>query len=498
MAKALMFLGTGSDVGKSLTAAAFCRVLVRRGLRVAPFKAQNMSNNSYVAIEGGEIGRAQAVQAEAACLLPSVHMNPILLKPLSEMSTQIVLHGKVFGNMNAEGYHDYKPKLRDAVLQSYQLLAAEYDFIIMEGAGSCLEMNLKENDIVNFPMALEVNARCILIADIDRGGVFAQLIGSHVLMTERERSTTMGFIINKFRGDPALFTSGISYIENATGKPIFGLVPFFTDIAIDSEDSVAIQKDRRALKEVGTNSVNIAVLRLPGISNFTDLEILDRESDVVVNFLSHPEELTERYDLIILPGTKNTMGDARWIKETGWAEKIADAVATGKRCLGICGGFQLLGHVIEDPLGVEASFKSVPGLGLLPLRTTLSEEKIVRKVEGYEISSGKRICGYEIHMGLSRTCCGTALPFLKMGEPGKDELWEDGLVLREGQIAGTYVHGVLDMPEFRNHYLNAIRRGKGISEKKSTASSHERNGEYNKLADHFERFCDVEGILKCL
>jgi adenosylcobyric acid synthase len=425
-------------------------------------------------------------------------MNPVLLKPLSGTGAQIVLHGKVFGNMDAMGYHAYKPKLKEAVQQSYYRLASEYDVIVMEGAGSCLEMNLKENDIVNFPMALAADARCVLVADIDRGGVFAQLIGSHVLMTEQERQATVGFIINKFRGDPALFQSGISYIEDATGKPVFGLVPFFTNIAVDSEDSVAIQKDKRSLKKVGVDSVNIAVLRLPGISNFTDLEILDREPDMVVNFLSYPEDLNDEYDLIVLPGTKNTMGDARWVRETGWETKITDAIARGKRCMGICGGFQLLGRLIEDPCGVEASFASVSGLGLLPLHTTLSEEKIVRKVEGFEISGGKKICGYEIHMGLSRKCCETALPFLRIGEPGKNEFWEDGLVAGGGKIVGTYVHGIFDMPEFRNHYFNVIRREKGILERRSTVGSHERDGEYDKLADHFERFCDVERILKYL
>ncbi|MBW1799514.1 MAG: cobyric acid synthase, partial [Deltaproteobacteria bacterium] len=280
MAKAVMFLGTGSDVGKSIAATAFCRILKRRGYRVAPFKAQNMSNNSFVTLEGGEIGRAQVVQAEASGVLPSVHMNPILLKPSSAQGSQVILQGKVFGQMGAMTYHEIKPRLKRAVTASYLRLAEDYDVIVMEGAGSCCEMNLKKNDLVNFPMALDVGASCILVADIDRGGVFAQLIGSVHLMTRKEKSLTRGFLINKFRGDPALFQSGITYIEEKTRKPVFGLVPFFTHIMIDQEDSVVVQEDRKQSQPIGRHTVNVAVLKLPAISNFTDLEIMAREPDV--------------------------------------------------------------------------------------------------------------------------------------------------------------------------------------------------------------------------
>ena len=402
ISKAIMFLGTGSDVGKSIATAAFCRIFKRRGHRVAPFKAQNMSNNSYVTVEGGEIGRAQVVQAEAAGVLPSVHMNPILLKPSDERGAQIILQGKVFGQMDAMDYHRIKPRLRQAVMESFDRLSREYDVIVMEGAGSCCEMNLKENDLVNFPMAKAVGAPCILVADIDRGGVFAQIIGSYNLMTPKERRMTMGFIINKFRGDPQLFSSGIEYIEDKTGKPVLGLVPFYHDILIDSEDSVVVQNDKRAHLPLRPKTVNIAVIRLPAISNFTDLEILDRENDVIVNYLSNSKELTDEYDLLVLPGTKNVMEDVAWLARRGWKRSVIDFAKARKRIIGICGGYQILGKSIKDPSGVESNRKKITGFNLLPIETTLEEEKTVRKVAGTCLMNGKRVRGYEIHMGKSR------------------------------------------------------------------------------------------------
>jgi len=335
MPRCIMFLGTGSDVGKSIAATAFCRILKRKGYKVAPFKAQNMSNNSYVTIEGGEIGRAQVAQAEAAGLLPSVEMNPILLKPSSGQASQVVVRGKVATELSAMEYHEYKGKLKQIVMDSFNRLAAQYDVIVMEGAGSCCEMNLKERDLVNFEMAKAADAKCILVSDIDRGGVFAQIIGTYGLMR--------------------LFEAGIEYIENKTGKPVLGLVPYFEDIHIDAEDSVSVQMDKRPLKEISAQSVNIAVPRLPAISNFTDLEILDREPDVVVNYLSRPDELTQEYDWLILPGTKNVMSDARWLARRGWKKRIWEFARSGKYVLGICGGYQLLGEWIEDPFGVESA-----------------------------------------------------------------------------------------------------------------------------------------------
>jgi len=498
MAKAIMILGTGSDVGKSIATTAFCRIFKRKGYKVAPFKAQNMSNNSYVTVEGGEIGRAQVVQAEAAGVLPSVHMNPILLKPSTELGSQIILHGKVFGQMDASAYHDFKPKLKKAVMESYNRLTEEYELIIMEGAGSCCEMNLKENDLVNFPIAKKVGAPCILVADIDRGGVFAQLIGSYQLMTRKERKLTIGFLINKFRGDPRLFSSGIEYIEQKTRKPVLGLVSYYQDILIDSEDSVAVQEDKRKLRPVGPDRVNIAVVRLPSISNFTDLEILEREPDVVVNYIFRTQEFSDEYDCLILPGSKNVMEDAVWLARTGWKHVISKLVKRGVRVLGICGGYQLLGEEIMDPFGVESDKNKVKGMGILPITTILEGQKIVRRVTGTCLTNNKRIRGYEIHMGQSRSTGRGGEPFLKIHTPGDKSTWVDGWVLGDGQVSGTYVHGILDVPNFRGDFLNSIRRTKGLKERTPKQGRLARFHQYDRLADHFEAQCDVEKILSYL
>ncbi|MEW6666145.1 MAG: cobyric acid synthase [Thermodesulfobacteriota bacterium] len=495
LAKSIMFLGTGSDVGKSIAAAAFCRLLKRRGYKVAPFKAQNMSNNSYVTVEGGEIGRAQVVQAEAAGVLPSVHMNPILLKPSSQMGSQVILQGKVFGQMQAREYHAYKPRLRDAVMDSYGRLAAEYDCIVMEGAGSCCEMNLKQNDLVNFAMAKAVGAHCVLVADIDRGGVFAQVIGTYRLMDRKERTLLMGFLINKFRGDPRLFEDGIRYIEKKTHRPVLGLVPFYQDILIDPEDSVKVQEDKRIVRPVGSKTVNIAVLKLPAISNFTDLEALEAEPDTVVNYLLRPEELTRDYDLLVLPGTKNTMEDARWLGRSRWTRRIREYAEKKGRILGICGGYQLLGRVIRDPHGVESPRKEVKGLGLLPVVTDLEPGKVVRKVIGTCLSHGRKVSGYEIHMGKTRPVRAQGAPFLKIREPGKIASWEDGWQVEEGRLCGSYVHGILDSPGFRSEFLNRLRAAKGLRERPARQGRLARFHQYDRLADHFETHCDVERMI---
>ncbi len=495
-AHAIMFLGTGSDVGKSIAATAFCRILKRRGFRVAPFKAQNMSNNSYVTVEGGEIGRAQVVQAEAAGLLPSVYMNPVLLKPSSGQSTQVVLLGKVAHQMSAMEYHHYKARLRKVVMEAFDKLASQYDVIVMEGAGSCCEMNLKDNDIVNFEMALATKAPSILVADIDRGGVFAQIIGSYQLMTREERRLILGFIINKFRGDPRLFASGIRYIEEKTGKPVLGLVPFYEDIHIDPEDSVVVQADKRSYRPLGLDTVNVAVIRLPAISNFTDFEVLEREPDVVLNYISRPKDLTLEYDWLILPGSKNVMSDTLWLRRRGWHKAIRAFAASGKFILGICGGYQLLGLKVSDPHGVESRVgQEVRGLALLPVATTLEREKVVQKVTGSVVPFGVRIRGYEIHMGRTKKLGRNGQAFARIHVPGRRTEWDDGLVTEDGLIMGTYIHGVLDSPGLRGEILNRIRAAKGLPQRKPRKGRLSRFKQYDKLADHFETHCDVERIL---
>ena len=498
MAKSIMILGTGSDVGKSIVTTAICRIIKRRGYKVAPFKAQNMSNNSFVTLEGGEIGRAQVVQAEAAGLIPSIHMNPILLKPSSGIGSQVIIQGKVFGQMDAVNYHDFKPELRRKVFDSYNRLAQGYDVIVMEGAGSCCEMNLKDNDLVNFSMAKALGAPCILVADIDRGGVFAQVIGSFHLMTKKEKDLTMGFLINKFRGDLKLFESGIEYIEEKTHKPVIGLVPFYEDIYIDPEDSVGVQPDKWTAKPVSSRSINVAVLKLPAISNFTDLAILERETDIVLNYVFKPDDLLKDYDLLILPGTKNAMEDAAWLDRSGWKKIIRKFVQDGRWVFGICGGYQLLGEKIKDPSGVESKRKAVGGLGLLPVETVLAENKVVQKVSGLTLIDRKRVSGYEIHMGQSRILRENGKPFLEIHCPGRHHTWEDGCYALDGRVAGTYVHGILDAPGFRGDLLNRLRRAKGLRARPAKQGRLARFHQYERLADHFERHCDMDKILEML
>lgn len=494
-AKAIMFLGTGSDVGKSICVTAFCRILKRRGYRVAPFKAQNMSNNSYVTLEGGEIGRAQVVQAEAAGLIPGVDMNPILLKPSGMRRSQVVVRGKVDEEMSALEYHRYKKRLKQVVLASYERLSQKYDVIVMEGAGSCCEMNLKDNDLVNFSMAESVGARAVIVADIDRGGVFAQIIGTYHLMNRKERALTMGFLINKFRGDPGLFLSGIEYIEKKTGKPVLGLVPYFQDIIIDTEDSVAVQEDKRKYTPPSRNTVNIGIIRLPAISNFTDFEILEREPDVIVNYLSRPSELKDEYDILVIPGTKNVINDGKWLKSRRWSNAIRRFKQKGGIIIGVCGGYQLLGDRIHDPYRVESDGGSIKGLGLLPVETVLEQDKIVRKVIGVCPFYDSSIRGYEIHMGRSYMK-NNYIPFAEIHEPGKRKSWEDGAISDDGLIMGTYIHGLFDSTAFREKILNIIRAKKSLRPRRSKAGRLSRFRQYDRLADHFEAHCDVDRILK--
>ncbi|RLB11243.1 MAG: cobyric acid synthase CobQ [Deltaproteobacteria bacterium] len=496
MAKNLMILGTGSDVGKSIIVTAICRILRNRGIRVAPFKAQNMSNNSFVAIEGGEIGRAQAVQAEACGILPSVHMNPILLKPSKQRTSQVIVQGKVLCNIDARTYHLLKPKLKEAIMDSYNKLASQYEVIIMEGAGSCCEMNLKEHDIVNFPLAKEVKAKCIIVGDIDRGGVFAQLIGTYYLMDKEEKELTKGFLINKFRGDPALFKSGIEYIEKRTSIPVLGLIPYLEDLRIDPEDSVTIQRERLEKSLPLPDKVNIGVVRLPAISNFTDMEVLAAEEDVVINYLFVPDELTAEYDCVLIPGTKNAMEDCLWIRKTGWAKKIMQFAENGGVVLGICGGFQILGMKIKDPYGIESKEKEVEGIGLLPVETTLFSEKIVRRVEGICLLNNKKVDGYEIHMGRTVPKIEKGMPYLRLSADGSS--WEDGWINEKRNVIGTYLHGIMDSDEFREDFLNMLRSKKGLKPKKAKQKLSYRFKEYDRLAFCFERHCDIERLIQII
>ncbi len=460
----LMILGAGSDVGKSILVAALCRIFRQEGLRVAPFKAQNMALNSFITPEGGEMGRAQVVQAQAAGLTPHVDMNPILLKPSSAVGCQVIVHGKVYGNLQARDYYEHKPKLIRKVMASYRRLAAAYDLIILEGAGSAVELNLKANDLVNFSMAKRAKAAVLLVADIDRGGVFAATIGTYHLLSAKERQLLQGFIINKFRGDRSLFDQGVQIIEQRTKKRVVGVVPFIPDLRLPQEDSVALDRKMTQAGGPAADTLQIGVIRLPHISNYTDFDPLEQEPGVALRYLNHHDSL-DHLDLIILPGTKNTIADLRYLQETGLAAQIVAFAQAGGRVLGICGGFQMLGQEVRDPLGVEGPVARAPGLNLLPVVTTMAGEKTTTQVTGrfLELPSQPAIQGYEIHMGVT-AAKGEGRPVCRFDQ-GREGTTPhlDGWTRPDGRIWGTYLHGLFDSDPFRRDWLAALRRDRGLA-----------------------------------
>ncbi|HBW98652.1 MAG TPA: cobyric acid synthase CobQ, partial [Pseudoalteromonas sp.] len=371
--KTLMIQGTTSDAGKSTLVAALCRVFAKRGVKVAPFKPQNMALNSAVTKEGGEIGRAQALQAIAAKVEPQNDFNPILLKPNSDTGAQVIVHGKAISNMEAGTYHNYKQVAMDAVLASHKRLAKQFDLLLVEGAGSPAEINLRENDIANMGYAKAVDCPVIIIADIDKGGVFAHLVGTLALLSESEQARVKGFVINRFRGDISLLQSGLDWLERYTKKPVLGVLPYLHDLALDAEDAVAIDNT------VTTATINIAVLLLPHISNHTDFDALRLHPNININYVRHTHAIPP-VDLIIIPGSKNVLGDLSFVKNEGWDTQIKRHLRYGGKVLGVCGGMQMLGYTINDPNGVESSLKQVTGLALCDFETTLSTQKVLTKV----------------------------------------------------------------------------------------------------------------------
>ncbi|TKS61913.1 MAG: cobyric acid synthase CobQ [Nitrospira sp.] len=462
-ARALAVLGTGSDVGKSVIAAGLCRLFVRAGVRVAPFKAQNMSNNSFVTRDGKEIGRAQALQAQACGLDPHVNMNPILLKPESDRCSQMVVQGRVWGKSEARNYFEQKAELAERVRESYERLAERYDVIVIEGAGSAAEMNLRDRDLANWSMVELADARVVLVADIDRGGVFAQVIGTLDLLTSEERGRVIGVIINKFRGDMTLFDDGLRFLEARTGLPVLGVVPMLRDLVIDQEDSVDVERTSQA--PFDSAHVNVAVVLLPRMSNFTDFKHLAAEDDVRLRYAADPRDLTGA-DVVIIPGSKNTIEDLWALRRAGFMEELRRHVASGRELIGICGGFQMLGREIADPDGVE-SRGVVDGLGLLDVSTRMLSAKVTQLVEAkalhIDAGTASAIRGYYIHMGDTQR--GIVLPCFRVYPVGTppdplDRLWTDpldGAVSHDGLIWGTYIHGVFDQPGFRRAWLNRIR-----------------------------------------
>ena len=491
----IMFAGTGSDVGKSIVAAAFCRIFRQDGYNPAPFKAQNMALNSYVTPDGLEIGRAQAVQAEAAGIPCHSDMNPLLLKPNSDHTSQVVLHGKPIGNKDAYDYWHSSPKLGEVrrglnegidfpseVHAAFDRLASRYNPIVMEGAGSIAEINLRDRDLVNMSMAQHAKADVILVGDIDRGGVFASVYGSIMLQSPEDRSLIKGIIINKFRGDMRLFDEGRRMLEDLCSIPVLGVIPYYKDIYIDEEDSVSLEKKQRQLAE---GKVNIAVILLRHISNFTDFDTLERDPRVNLFYTNNTNDLQEA-DIIILPGTKSTLDDLLELRRNGCEQAILRAHRNGKQVVGICGGYQMLGQTVNDPDGIEGSISSLPGLGLLPIHTTMTAEKTTRQVTFP--FNGQTCQGYEIHQGVSDT---------------------DQAILQTDHCIGTYIHGFLDNAPVIEHLLSKhVNHGDcPLCEQRSGLHGdcpHESSPEsfkdqqYDKLAAHVRQHVDMDKLYQII
>lgn len=505
MANYIMMMGTSSHVGKSILATAMCRILYRKGRKVVPFKAQNMALNSYVTRDGDEMGRAQVAQAEAAGMEPMVDMNPVLLKPTGNAASQVIIMGKPVGNMSAREYHrGYSLKAFDAVKEALGRLDKEYDTIVIEGAGSPAEINLKANDIVNMRVAKYLQAPVLLIADIDRGGALASLVGTLELLDEEERALVKGLVINKFRGDVTLLTPAIDFLEEKTGKPVLGVVPHIDQMGIDDEDSVSLEEKQAAPTE---GDIRIAVVQTPKISNFTDFDALAHEKDVALYYVKSVEDLGEP-DVIILPGSKNTTEDMLYLRKSGLGEKILAHAKAGKAVIGICGGYQMLGEVIRDPQHTESQNDEAAGLGLLGMETVFASEKLTSQVVaqcqdlhfmGQSISA-ENLQGYEIHMGHTAfTREADKHPFTVCQRRGKACASQEGTANAAGNVFGTYIHGVFDNDVFRRSVLNALRHSKGLEALTNTRNvMAEKQQAYEHLADVVENALDMEKLYQIM
>jgi adenosylcobyric acid synthase len=503
-----MVQGTSTHAGKSVLVAALCRIYARRGMSVAPFKAQNMSINSFVTAEGGEMGRAQVFQAAAAGIEPHVDMNPVLLKPSSDAGSQVIVLGRPVGTMTTAGYRAYQSQVWPIVVAALQRLRAAHDLVVVEGAGSSAEVNLRGQDIVNMKVAMHAGSPVLLVGDIDRGGVFAALLGHMEIFTPAERALVAGFVINRFRGDAALLAPGIDFLKERTGVSTLGVVPYLVDWRGDEEDSVAL--DERRYARPGA-PLRIAVLRLPFISNHTDFEVLAGEPDVDLRFVTSPSELVGAV-AIVLPGTKSTIADLAWLRERGFAAALAQADAAGTPVIGICGGYQMLGRRILDPESVESAEPVVRGLGLLDVETVFSNEKRTVRVQGEASGAalapaGTAIRGYEIHMGRTAVAAGTR-PLLRLHMAQDEEQPDgaarahpDGAVSDSGTVCGTYVHGLFDHPAVRRAFLDGLRSACGLPERDrpsgsgpsadSPSGGPQEAAGIDRLADHVEAHLDM-------
>lgn len=485
---ALMVQGTTSDAGKSTLVAGLCRVLRRRGVHVAPFKPQNMALNSAVTSDGGEIGRAQALQAQAAGIAPHSDMNPVLLKPSSDTGAQVIIHGLARSDMDARTFHEYKPRAMAAVLESWQRLRRQYDCVLVEGAGSPAEINLRDRDIANMGFAEAVDCPVVLIADIDRGGVFAHFVGTLACLSVSERARIRGFVINRFRGDIGLLLPGIEWLEKETGKPVFGVLPYLHGLHLDAEDAIQTAQAETLATDTGRR-LKVIVPVLPRISNHTDFDVLRAHPQVDLQFIG-PGMAIPDADLIILPGSKNVQADLDWLLDQGWAPHIRRHLRYGGKLVGICGGMQMLGMQLHDPLGFEGArtkgaHTSRAGLQLLDFETTLAPEKQLRQVSGRLLLAGAspttRVSGYEIHMGVSE---GPALARPALELDGR----ADGALSEDGQILATYLHGVFDAPEA----CAALLAWAGLAAPQSIDFATMREASIDRLADVLEQHLQIE------
>ena len=478
----LMVQGTTSDAGKSTLVAGLCRVLRRRGVRVAPFKPQNTALNSAVGIDGGELGRAQALQAQAAGIPATTDLNPVLLKPATDQRCQVIIHGRAVGEMGAWRYHDFKRVALEAVLTSYRRLRESYEVIVVEGAGSPAEINLREGDIANMGFAEAVDCQVVLIADIDRGGVFAHIVGTLALLSESERARVRGFVINRFRGDPSLLQPGLDWLERHTGKPVLGVLPYLHGLHLDAED--AIRRDTPAGPHCGAQRLRVVVPVVPRISNHTDFEPLAAHPQVELRYIDAATPPPPA-DLVILPGSKSVRADLAWLRSHGWPEYLEKHLRYGGKVLGICGGMQMLGSAIADPEGIEGAPGESPGLGWLELSTVLLPGKQLRNVSGQLQVGDARVRGYEIHAGRTHG------PGLARPAAVLDDGTPDGALSEDGQIMATYLHGLFE----ETSACTALLRWAGLSEPVTVDHGARREQALDRLADAIESECDLDGLL---
>lgn len=493
-ARTLMVQGTGSDVGKSVLTSAFCRIFAEDGYRVAPFKSQNMALNSYITRNGGEIGRAQAVQAEAAMVEVTVDMNPVLLKPNQDNNSQVIYRGKPYTNMAADEYYGSREQTLQVIEESLHNLLKQYEIVVIEGAGSPAEINLREQDMVNMKIAEMAAAPVILVANIDRGGVFASIVGTLELLTPAERECIKGIIINKFRGQPQRFQEGVDFIEKETGKPVVGVIPYFTDFKIPEEDSL----DRNFF---GDDELEIAIIYLPHISNFTDFSLLAAEPGTGIKYIENPEELEEP-DLIIIPGSKNVIEDLQYLYRSGFVKRIKNLRKRDIPVVGICGGYQMMGEVIKDPLHLESKQEQIEGMGLLPVETILEAVKVTSRVKAEILTDstffaglkGLTCSGYEIHQGRTRINDDLEQIFKIKREAEKQSAELDGVISKDGLLWGSYLHGVFDNDEFRRNLINFLRQRKGLSplQANNLNARGKRDEAYTRLAQLVRDNIDIE------